>query len=176
MQVRSVGIEGYRSVRRLHFPLQRLNVFIGENGTGKTNLYRGLQLVQAAAAGTLTRELAAEGGMQSALWAGPRKKHDKARIRLRAELGHAGTAYAYSAETGLVQQVRVDVGVYVATGAGFLLEPQVKEEELVFTGGRRPVTLLERRGPHGFARDGNGALNVSPQTSCMTAQSFESTM
>ncbi len=34
MQVWSVGIEGYRSVRRLHFPLKRLNVFIGENGVG----------------------------------------------------------------------------------------------------------------------------------------------
>ena len=53
LQVWSVGIEGYRSVRRLHFPLKRLNVFIGENGVGKTNLYRGLQLVQAAAAGSL---------------------------------------------------------------------------------------------------------------------------
>jgi predicted ATPase len=157
MQVWSVGIEGYRSIRRLAFPLRRLNVFIGENGAGKTNLYRGLQLVQAAAAGTLTRELAAEGGMESALWAGPRKKNDRARLKLRAGLGHAGGDYAYSAETGLVQQYRVDVGIRIPTGAGFLLEPQVKEEELVFLGGRRPVTLLERRGPHGFARDEGGA-------------------
>ncbi len=157
MQVFSVGIEGYRSIRRLQFPLKRLNVFIGENGVGKTNLYRGLQLVQAAASGMLTRELAVEGGMESALWAGPRKKNERARIKLRAELGEARTDYAYSAEAGLVQQYRVDVGVRIPTGAGFLLEPQVKEEELVFAGGRRPVTLLQRRGPSGYARDENGA-------------------
>lgn len=46
---------------------------------------------------------------------------------------------------------------YVAVGAGFLLEPQVKEEDLTFLGARRPVTLLERRGPHGFARDEAGS-------------------
>jgi predicted ATPase len=156
MQVQEIGIEGYRSIRRLHFPLRRLNLFIGENGVGKTNLYRGLQLVQAAAAGTLTRELAAEGGMESALWAGQRRKNERARIKLRAELGDGGTGYAYWAETGLVQQYKVDVGIRRPTGAGFLLEPQVKEEDLVFLGGRRPVSLLERRGPHGFARDDEG--------------------
>jgi predicted ATPase len=156
MQVWSVGIEGYRSIKRLRFPLKRLNVFIGENGVGKTNLYRGLQLVQAAALGTLTRELAAEGGMQSALWAGPRKKNDKTRIKLRAELGQLSGDYAYRAGAGLVQQYAVEVGVRMPTGAGFLLEPQVKEESLVFAGGRRPVTLLERRGPHGYARDETG--------------------
>lgn len=151
MQVWSVGIEGYRSVRRLHFPLKRLNVFIGENGVGKTNLYRGLQLVQAAAMGTLTRELAVEGGMESALWAGPRKKNDKARIRLRAEVGPLQSNYAYQVDAGLVQQAGGS-----AIGAGFMREPQVKEEELVFLGGRRPETLLERRGPYGYARDESG--------------------
>lgn len=100
MQVWQVGIEGYRSIKRLQFPLKRLNLFIGENGVGKTNLYRGLQLAQAAATGTLTRELAAEGGMDSALWAGPRKKNDKARIRLNVELGDLGADYAYGAEAG----------------------------------------------------------------------------
>ena len=152
MQVWSVGIEGYRSVRRLTFPLKRLNIFIGENGVGKTNLYRGLQLVQAAASDTLTRELAAEGGMESALWAGPRKKGEKARIKLHAELGGMGADYAYAAEAGLVQQAGGSV-----IGAGFMLEPQIKEEDLVFLGGSRPVIMMERRGPHGFARDDDGA-------------------
>ncbi|MEN3952060.1 AAA family ATPase [Iodidimonas sp. SYSU 1G8] len=151
MQVWSVGIEGYRSIRRLNFPLKRLNVFIGENGVGKTNLYRGLQLVQAAALGTLTRELAMEGGMESALWAGPRKKNDKARIRLHADVGALTSDYAYRVEAGLVQQAG---GTTI--GAGFLREPQVKEEELIFLGGRRAETLLVRRGPAGYARDESG--------------------
>src|ERR1700680_1239666 len=73
---------GYRSLRKIRFPVGRLSVFVGANGAGKTNLYRALQLLQASAAGTLSHELAAEGGMESALWAGPRKKHEPAHISL----------------------------------------------------------------------------------------------
>jgi predicted ATPase len=52
MDVRQIEIEGYRSIRRLALPVERLNVFVCENGVGKTNLYRGLELIQAAARGT----------------------------------------------------------------------------------------------------------------------------
>ena len=73
MQIREVSIAGYRSLRAIRFPVGQLTVFVGANGVGKTNLYRALQLLQASAAGTLARELASEGGMQSALWAGKRQ-------------------------------------------------------------------------------------------------------
>lgn len=145
MQLLSVGIRGYRSIRSQFFRLKRLNVFVGENGVGKTNLYRGLELVQAAAAGTLTRELAAEGGMDGAYWAGPRKKNAKVRIKLSVELGDIEPAYAYSAETG----------VPPLHSGPFLLEPHVKQEHLSFLG-KRPLTLLERRGPVFYARDEAG--------------------
>jgi predicted ATPase len=65
--VREMNVEFYRSLRRIRFPAERLTVFRGANGVCKTNLYRALQLIQAAAAGTLARELAAEGGMPSVL-------------------------------------------------------------------------------------------------------------
>jgi predicted ATPase len=71
LAIREVSIAGYRSLRRIRFPVEQLGVFVGPNGVGKTNLYRALQLVQAAAAGTFALELAAEGGMDSAVWAGP---------------------------------------------------------------------------------------------------------
>jgi predicted ATPase len=150
LDVRRVDIDGYRSVRRLSFPVERLNVFVGENGVGKTNLYRGLELIQAAARGTLARELASEGGMQSALWSGQRKQ-GPARLALSATLGTGRTDYTYRVETGLVQQTG---GVPIS--AGFLLEPQIKEERLVFQGSKRPETLLDRRGPHGTVRDEAG--------------------
>ena len=158
MHVAHIEISGYRSIKKLAFPLARLNVFVGENGVGKTNLYRGLELVQAAAQGTLARELAAEGGMQSAMWTGERRKHDEARIKLGVGLGARpeGANYTYRTEAGLVQQYRVEVGVKQPTGAGFLLEPQIKEERLTFIGSKRPEILLERKGPMGYARDEEG--------------------
>lgn len=65
--VREFGAAGYRSLREIRFPVGQLSVFVGPNGAGKTNLYRALQLLQASAAGALSYELAAEGGMESAL-------------------------------------------------------------------------------------------------------------
>jgi ABC-type branched-subunit amino acid transport system ATPase component len=60
-EIGEIAAAGYRSLRAIHFPPRRLSVFVGANGVGKTNLYRGLQLIQAAAAGRLSRELAAQG-------------------------------------------------------------------------------------------------------------------
>ena len=93
MRICDVSIAGYRSLRLLRFPVGSLTVFVGANGVGKTNLYRALQLLQAAAAGTLARELASEGGMESALWAGKRMVNKPARIKLAVGLGepsHSG--------------------------------------------------------------------------------------
>ena len=141
--------EGYRSLRKIRFPVGRLGVFQGANGVGKTNLYRALQLVQAAAAGTLSRELAAEGGMESVLWAGERPHGKPVRMVFRAGLGTlpGGEAdYVYE----------VTAGVRQPTAAAFPLEPQIKEETLTFRHRGRSHRLLERRGPAAFARDDKG--------------------
>lgn len=163
MRIYEVSVAGYRSLRALHFPVGGLTVFVGANGVGKTNLYRALQLLQAAAAGTLARELAFEGGMQSALWAGVRTAGKPARMKLSVGLGaepregRAQSELAYGVEVGVAYSYEVDIGVRMPTAAAFPLEPQVKEETLVFRGARRPLTLLERRGPRAIATDDDGS-------------------
>ena len=153
LALREVTVSGYRSLRSITFPVANLSVFVGGNGAGKTNLYRAIALLQAAATGHLVRELAAEGGMQSALWAGERRRTEPARVRLAAELADDGTGHAfrYEVEVGLVEQFRG-----VASGAAFLLEPQIKTERLSLVSGRHPVAMLGRDGPTGFVRDENG--------------------
>ena len=149
MQIREIAVAGYRSLRAIRFPVGRLTVFVGPNGVGKTNLYRALQLLQAAAAGTLARELASEGGMASAVWAGKRTGNKPVRIKLSVDLaadGERDAVYAYTDE----------IGLRVPTAAAFELEPQVKEETLTVRNGGRTVTLLERRGPRAMARDDQG--------------------
>lgn len=148
--VRQVHAAGYRSLRKISFPVDRLTVFLGANGVGKTNLYRALQLIQAAASGTLARELAAEGGMDSAFWAGERpQKPPPVRITLGVEfsaIAGGETSYAYE----------VAVGLRHPTAAAFFFEPLVKEETLVFHHRARRQKLLERRGPAVTACDRNG--------------------
>src|SRR5262245_51397087 len=165
MRICEVSVAGYRSLRALRFPVGSLTVFVGANGVGKTNLYRTLQLLQAAAAGTLARELASEGGMQSVLWAGPRMAGKPARMTLSVGLGAeqraaAQGAFAYGVEVGVAYSYEVDIGVRMPTAAAFPLEPQIKEETLVFRGGRRPLTLLERRGPRAIATDDDGGKHA----------------
>jgi predicted ATPase len=153
LTVQDVSIAGYRSLRRIHFPVEQLTVFVGANGVGKTNLYRALQLVQAAAAGTFARELAIEGGMESAVWAGERRAKDPVRIVLGVSLGSPDgePGYAYEIAAGLVPQPGG-----VPSGAAFLHEPQVKSETLTLIAGARRIVVLDRSGPNGFVRDENG--------------------
>ena len=149
LQVRSISISGYRSLQSISMQLDQLNVFAGENGAGKTNLYRGMQLLQAAADGSFAREIASEGGMEAALWAGRRRKGAPAQIILSAELGPAAgghTSYTYELIAGVPQP----------SAAAFPLEPQVKSEKMTFYDGNRHHELLNRRGPGARIRDENG--------------------
>jgi len=158
LPVRDFQAAGYRSLRSIRMPIGALSVFLGANGVGKTNLYRALQLLQASAAGTLSQELAAEGGMQSALWAGKRIPNDPATMTLSADFGQPRERnfYRYSLTVGLPPSVTDGEGIAHAKGNAFALEAQVKEEVLVFENGKRSEKLLERRGPHLTARDEAG--------------------
>jgi predicted ATPase len=156
MPITRVSIAGYRSVRSITFPVEPLTVFVGRNGVGKTNLYRSLQLLQAAAAGTLSRELAGEGGLDSASWAGERRRGEQPVIRLSVDLNDD--------ETGVASSYEVECGFPSAFVAAFRLEPQVKSERLTVRTGHRPVPVLERAGPAVKLRDDAGrARHVETQ-------------
>jgi predicted ATPase len=73
VRLTSLAAIGYRSLRSIRLDIGRLALFAGENGVGKSNLYRAMQLIKASAEGTLSYEIAREGGMQSALWTGQRR-------------------------------------------------------------------------------------------------------
>ena len=65
------AVSGYRSLRDLVIPLERLTLVTGENGSGKSSLYRSIRLLADVAQGRAISALAREGGLQSTLWAGP---------------------------------------------------------------------------------------------------------
>src|ERR1700761_7670827 len=159
IRIREIAVAGYRSLRSIRFPVGQLSVFVGANGVGKTNLYRALQLLQAAAAGTLARELASEGGMESALWAGKRTPNKPVRMKLQVGLTTESSDHGrqqnfdYGVELGVTHSYEIEVGLRAPTAAAFPLEPQVKAETLIDRGGRRPISLLDRRGPRATAMD-----------------------
>ena len=106
LSVREFRAREFRSLKAIAYPMSNLDVFVGANGAGKTNLYRALELLRAAAANTLAHDLAKEGGLSSALWAGGRRKSEPDRIRLSVSLtddapSHGARGlYRYEVEVG----------------------------------------------------------------------------
>lgn len=155
MQIRSMFAANYRSLKSIRMDMAGVNLFIGENGVGKSNLYRALQLIQAAVRGRLAHEIAREGGMASALWSGRRRSGDPVRIKLEVELLDEVQALSFL--------YRVEAGLRPAkAAAGFIFEPQVKEEELKVDAGR-PVTVMKRAGPGIFVRNAAGRMEEHPE-------------
>jgi len=69
--ITKLAISGYRSLRDIALALGPVNVITGPNGSGKSSLYRALRLLADVAQGRIIQALAAEGGLDSTLWAGP---------------------------------------------------------------------------------------------------------
>lgn len=143
--LRELRVSGYRSLRAVTLELSPLTVVVGANGAGKTNLYQSLQLLQAAASGTLAQSLAAQGGLPSALWAGPRRKQEQSRVEVRVDLEDL----AYELQVGQVPPQSGESGDLPSL---FQRDPDVKEERLFV---ERHV-VAERKGPGGFSRDADG--------------------
>lgn len=142
----TVAIRGYRSLRDLVLPLRQLTVVTGANGTGKSSLYRALQLLADCGRGEIIGSLARQGGLQSAMWAGPENLKGARRtgaaqgtVRTRAvsiELGYASTDFGYLVDLGLPVPIK---------DSAFNRDPEIKHEA-VFTGpALRPGSTLVRR-------------------------------
>ncbi|QIP02683.1 MULTISPECIES: AAA family ATPase [Bradyrhizobium] len=143
MRLTDIAITNYRSIRRLSIPIHPLSVFVGENGVGKSNLYKSLSLLRDAATGRITRTIADEGGLNSVCWSGIRKRGEDGRLQLSARFDRL----RYSIEIGFPSPL----------SASFRGEPMIKEESIETTQGKRTVRLMERKNSLVSIRDDSGA-------------------
>lgn len=164
MTLTDIEIKGFRSVRKLRLPLRQLTVLIGGNGVGKTNLYRSLELLHAAARGTLADEIAREGGLGSIFWAGGRNLSDDGsfdpRYRTDGYRAHEGgnrlTLEARLELEDYLPTYRIELGFPTPDAAAFSSEAQIKLETIELRQGSRVVGLLERKNSAVFARAAGG--------------------
>lgn len=142
MRLKAIEIYGYRSVRSLKFNVDHLNVLVGANGTGKTNIYQALSYLRAAATGGIALQIVKEGGVSSVFWAGPRRRNEKIRLKLQAIWDEAD----YSIELGLPAPAE----------AALDLEPLIKSEEVAIRTRGKRIAVLQRKGPSIQLRNDDG--------------------
>ncbi len=128
----TLAVSGYRSLREVIVPLERLTVITGENGSGKSSLYKAIRLLADVAQGRAISALAREGGLQSTLWAGPEAfsramksgehpvQGTVRRNRVSMKLGFADEDYGYA----------IDLGLPAPSGSMFSGDPEIKAESL----------------------------------------------
>lgn len=152
------AVAGYRSLRELILPLERLNVVTGPNGSGKSSFYRALRLLADTAQGRIVQALAAEGGLESTLWAGPEqfsramKRGDAPvqgtvrRDRVSLKLGFASEDYGYAIDLGLPPKDSrfFDQGLKVPSL--FNKDPEIKTEAVWIGEMLKRSNLIASRG------------------------------
>ncbi len=161
----TLAVGNYRSLRDLVLPLSRLTVVTGPNGSGKSSLYRALRLLADAARNGAVAALAREGGLPSALWAGPESvgravREGRAPVQgtrrskpVGLRLGFAGDEFGYA----------LDLGMPIPTLTAFNRDPEFKRECVWRGPVLKPATLLaDRAGPVVRARDQSGAWGPEP--------------
>ena len=127
--IKQLYVSGYRSVKDVSLKLGRVNVLIGPNGCGKSNLYRSMYLIASAANGQFAKTLADEGGMPSVLWAGQRSKGV---VRITLEVWLDNLKY------------KLSCGLPSPDSSGFELDPEIKEEEISYRVNGKSILILER--------------------------------
>jgi predicted ATPase len=160
----TLAVANYRSLRQLSVPLAALNVVSGENGAGKSNLYRALRLLSETARGSVVASLAREGGLASALWAGPETisrsmrsgEHEvqggPRREPVNLRLGYAGDQVSYC----------IDLGLPTPSNSAFAHDPEIKRECIWAGPVLRPASLLvDRRGAVVKVRQSNGEWRIA---------------
>lgn len=138
--ITTLAVSGYRSLVDLVVPLGRTTVVTGGNGSGKSSLYRSLRLLAAAAHGSTIATLAAEGGLASALWAGPEVPGSETgtvrRGPVSLRLGFAADELGYLVDLGLPQ---------VDSRSLFVRDAEIKREQVFAGPFAKPATTFVDR-------------------------------
>jgi predicted ATPase len=158
--ISNLCISGYRSLRDLRLRLDALNVVTGANGAGKSSLYRALRLLADIAQGRIIQSLAVEGGLASALWAGPEAfsrgmRQGATPVEGTLRKGPISLKLGFSSE---VCGYAIDLGLPIPSASMFYKDPVIKVEN-VWAGGMLTRTNLyaHRAGVSVRIRDPAGA-------------------
>jgi predicted ATPase len=182
----TLAVAGYRSLRELILPLERLNVVTGPNGSGKSSFYRALRLLGDAAQGRIVQALATEGGLGSTLWAGPESfsramKSGDAPVQgtvrrnsVSLKLGFAAEDYGYAIDLGLPVKNSMFYDRGERVPSLFDKDPEIKTESVWIGEILKRSNLIASRGGQGVqvlddsGKRANVISDLAPFDSMMT--------
>lgn len=174
--IHTLAVAGYRTLRDVVLPLGCLTLVTGANGSGKSSLYRSVRLLADIAQGRIISSLAAEGGLQSTLWAGP---EIISRAMRAGEVPIQGTVRSgpVSLRLGFASDdfgYAIDLGLAIPDHTAFNRDPEIKVES-VWAGPkwRNSNVFASRKGPHVTLRAASGKTQsvvngLAPYDSMMT--------
>lgn len=131
--LRRIRVEGFKSIKQLDLPMRDINILIGANGAGKTNLISLFSFLGFLSQGKLQRYVKTEGGAETFFHFGTKNTE---RIKLDLEIGNNG----YSVE--FLPNLDDDSLVF-----------DVESCRLVDSPGKSPWPLYPRRGESGLAAE-----------------------
>ncbi len=171
MKITELKVRGYRSLRDVVWRPGDLNVLIGPNGDGKSNLLGVLQLLNAAANGRLSKWVQQEGGMLPMVWDGQAERIDLEMNTLQID-GESGVPQ------GLRRSYHLGLGRVGVSGAyrvedEHLGTPFRTKEEKPATG---QVFLLHRSGTSATILDAAGARPRVPERNILDHEALLSTV
>lgn len=132
-KLKSIAIKGFRSIRETKLELRPINVLVGANGAGKSNLIAFFKLLNELTAGRLQQHIAATGRAASNLHFGPKttpqleaeiefeteKETEREKRTYRMRLFHAaGDSLVFAEETLSFQESDWPKPKIVSLGAG----------------------------------------------------------
>ncbi|MBB1200309.1 chromosome segregation protein SMC [Enterobacteriaceae bacterium 89] len=152
--IKQIQIQNFRSVRNLELELDNLNIVFGPNGCGKSNIYKAIQLLSAAANGNFSQFLSEEGGLENVMWSGQAALTSRAKKRML--LSCETTDYEYELQVGFPEPLV----------SMFNLDPKFKEEHIWLSGHRRrpSACVLQRKYSAAFLTNVNGEKSTYSKT------------
>ncbi len=150
MKITRLHIEGFRSLKKLSWSPSNLNIIIGPNGTGKSNLLRCLELISISAQGKLGKTIQSLGGMDPIVWDGEARS---IKFAIEVKPDHVIDPECYEFELvrlGASSTYRVDNERLINS------VKQRKKTE------KSPFKFLERIGSHAIIFDDSERTFVTP--------------
>lgn len=158
MKILELHVKGFRSLKDVTWKPGDLNVVIGPNGTGKSNLLRILECISISAKGQLGKFIKSAGGINPLLWDG---KTETISWKLKAtpvDEGRDPKKDSLTYETSLAQ---------IGKASAYRVEHELLGNYYLMEQGKEPgpFKLIDRQRLYGKVRDENKRGFVAPEES-----------